>query len=298
LNTTIVAALPDFALVGVARAGTTSLASWLAQHPELHLSPVKETNYFARPELGTAGPGDHWLNSLPEFAPDGRMRAAHFARMETWEEYLRCFVPAKTGARFRGEASVSYAFYPEAAARIARANPSCRIVFVLRDPVMRAVSNYSLFRMLGFESLALEEALDAEERRIAEGFQFCWAYAGLSRYRKAIGHYLDHFPLEQIHVTRFEDLIEKQEPERWRRLLRFLEVDETFEPVRDHLNDTKAEQCARPLDEMAITRLRDLLEEETRFHERLFLSAETQKTELERLRDGSHQTNGTHGANK
>src|SRR4030095_7919400 len=102
--------MPDFIVAGVARAGTTSLANWLAQHPELHLSPVKETNFFARPDLGTAGPGDYWLNTPPEFEPDGTMRSAHFARIETWEEYVRCFIPEKPGARRRGEASVSYSF--------------------------------------------------------------------------------------------------------------------------------------------------------------------------------------------
>ena len=276
--------LPDFAVVGVARAGTTSLASWLAQHPELHLSPVKETNFFARPDLGTAGPGDHWLNTPPEFEADGRMRAAHFARIETWEEYRRCFTPAKAGARWRGEASVSYAFYPEAAARIARANPECKIVFVLRDPVMRAISNYALFRMLGIETLSMDEALDAEEQRLAAGHQFCWAYVGLSRYRQAIGRYLQWFPAEQIHVTQFEDLMERQEPDSWSALLRFLEVDESFEPVRHHYNDSKEEQSIRPVEESVRDRLNQLLAEETRFYGRLFGAEVERRAALEELR--------------
>jgi hypothetical protein len=88
--------LPDFAIVGVARAGTTSLATWLAQHPELQMSPIKETNYFARPDLGTSGPGDHWLNTPPEFDSDGTMRGTHFARIATADDYLRCFSSAET----------------------------------------------------------------------------------------------------------------------------------------------------------------------------------------------------------
>src|SRR5688572_9516791 len=99
--------LPGFVVAGVARAGTTSLASWLAQHPEVHMSPIKETNYFARPDLGTAGPGDFWLNTPPEFASDGSMRGAHFARIEAENEYSSCFTPPKAGARIFGEASVS-----------------------------------------------------------------------------------------------------------------------------------------------------------------------------------------------
>jgi hypothetical protein len=270
--------------VGVARAGTTSLASWLAQHPELHMSPVKETNYFARLDLGTAGPGDFWLNTPPEFDLEGTMRGAHFARIETEEEYLRCFTPPKPGARWCGETSVSYAFYPKAAERIARANAQCKIVFVLRDPVMRAISNYSLFRMLGLETLSMDEALDAEDRRIAEGFQFCWAYAGLSRYRQAIGHFAKNFPTEQIHLVKFEHLMEREQPETWRNLLKFLTVDDKFEPVRHHYNDTKEEQARCPVNEAVVARLRDELADEIAFYERLFASAQSQSAALAELK--------------
>jgi Sulfotransferase family len=280
--------MPDFIVAGVARAGTTSLANWLGQHPELHLSPIKETNFFARPDLGTAGPGDYWLNTPPEFEPDGTMRSAHFARIETWEEYVRCFIPAKPGARWRGEASVSYSFYPAAPARIAKANPQCKIVFVLRDPVSRAVSNYALFQKLGIETLSMEEALNAEDQRIGAGYQFCWAYAGLSRYREIIRRYLEYFPAAQIHVAKFEDLIQSCDPESWCALLRFLDVDESFEPFRHHLNDTKEEQAAHPLDDNVRTRLRDLLAEETHFFESLFPTHEsnTPPSGLQALRFG------------
>jgi hypothetical protein len=271
-------------VVGVARAGTTSLASWLAQHPELHMSPVKETNFFARPDLGTAGPGDHWLNTPPEFEADGTMRGAHFARIETQDEYLRCFTPPKPGARWCGEASVSYAFYPQAAERIAKANAECKIVFVLRDPVMRAISNYSLFRLLGFETLTMDEALDAEERRIAGGFQFCWAYAGLSRYRQALGHYLKCFPVEQIHVVKFEDLMERNEPETWRALLKFLDVNDEFEPLRHHYNDTKSAQANHPVEETTLARLRDELAEETAFYTHLFESPGSRDSAIRALK--------------
>ena len=37
----------DFFIVGAAKAGTTSLYHFLAQHPEVYMSPIKEPNYFA-----------------------------------------------------------------------------------------------------------------------------------------------------------------------------------------------------------------------------------------------------------
>ena len=39
--------LPNFVIIGAARSGTTSLYRYLAQHPDVFTSPVKETNFFA-----------------------------------------------------------------------------------------------------------------------------------------------------------------------------------------------------------------------------------------------------------
>ena len=39
--------LPSFVIIGAAKAGTTALYWYLAEHPQVFMSPVKETNYFA-----------------------------------------------------------------------------------------------------------------------------------------------------------------------------------------------------------------------------------------------------------
>ena len=38
--------LPNFLVIGAAKGGTTSLHHYLRQHPEIYLTPVKETNFF------------------------------------------------------------------------------------------------------------------------------------------------------------------------------------------------------------------------------------------------------------
>ena len=46
-------ALPNFFIVGVVKAGTTSLYHYLDQHPQIYMSPIKEPTFFAdefRPE--------------------------------------------------------------------------------------------------------------------------------------------------------------------------------------------------------------------------------------------------------
>ena len=42
---------PNFFLVGVVKGGTTSLHRYLDQHPEIYMSPIKETNFFARNQI-------------------------------------------------------------------------------------------------------------------------------------------------------------------------------------------------------------------------------------------------------
>jgi hypothetical protein len=38
---------PNFFLIGAPKCGTTSIAAWLAEHPQVYFSPVKEPMYFA-----------------------------------------------------------------------------------------------------------------------------------------------------------------------------------------------------------------------------------------------------------
>jgi hypothetical protein len=39
--------IPNFLIIGAAKSGTTSLYEYLKQHPQIWMSSVKETNFFA-----------------------------------------------------------------------------------------------------------------------------------------------------------------------------------------------------------------------------------------------------------
>ncbi len=59
--------LPNFLVVGAAKAGTTAIYHYLQQHPQIYLTPLKETNYFAlaNRKLEFCGPGDDdYVNRL------------------------------------------------------------------------------------------------------------------------------------------------------------------------------------------------------------------------------------------
>jgi hypothetical protein len=56
---------PNFMIIGAAKSGTTSLADYLDQHPEIYMCPGKEPNYFALagatlPPAGPVSPEIHF----------------------------------------------------------------------------------------------------------------------------------------------------------------------------------------------------------------------------------------------
>ena len=93
--------LPDFVVIGAARCATTSLYEYLRQHPQVFMSPEKETDYFS---LGDLPQGD-----VPAAASKYRAR--------TLDEYEALFRGAGA-ARVAGEASPSYLFYARSAPRM------------------------------------------------------------------------------------------------------------------------------------------------------------------------------------
>jgi sulfotransferase family protein len=205
--------LPDFFLVGAAKAGTTSLYHYLRQHPEIYMSPVKEPRYFALAghALDFTGPGD------------GRL----FATTKTaLEDYRRLF--ADRGAeKVAGEASVLYLPHPDAAGAIASALPDARIVAVLRNPVERAYSGY-LYRVRdGGEVGSFEEALAAEAERRAAGWYPGWFHRDHGFYFRHLSRYYERFPAEQIRVFLYEDFV-RDPHELLRELFRFLGVEDAF----------------------------------------------------------------------
>jgi hypothetical protein len=194
------ARLPDFLIIGAQRCGTTSIARWLGEHPQIFLG-AKEVHFFdAGYERGTA-----------------------------W--YAERFADAPSGS-IAGEATPNYIFFPEVPARMAAVVPEARLVAILRNPVDRAYSHYWHERRRGREHLSFESALDAEPERTSRGDAFARArpaYLARGRYREQLERVTEHFPLSQLHVMLFDDV--RAAPHRaYADLCRFLGVDAKFVP--------------------------------------------------------------------
>lgn len=209
--------LPNFLIVGTAKAGTTSLHSYLAQHPEIFMAQKKEPQFFACQEANYtfAGPGDQaFLNTQVT---------------RDWVSYLGLFESA-TSYPVRGEASTWYLYEPTAPRLIKESLPDVKLLAILRNPVDRAYSSFAHLRRDAREPLSdFEEALREEPRRVAAGWNPIWYYRELGLYAEQVARYSALFGADRVRVYLFEDL--KRDPlGLCRELFDWLGVDSGFVP--------------------------------------------------------------------
>src|SRR5258708_3869696 len=97
--------MPNFLIPGAAKSGTTSLFSYLAQHPQVFVSRPKEPKFFAYEgqTIRYNGPGDMENNSLTT---------------GSLTQYESLFAKIPPGKKAIGEASALYLYVPEACERI------------------------------------------------------------------------------------------------------------------------------------------------------------------------------------
>jgi hypothetical protein len=215
--------LPTFLVIGAPKAGTTSLAAYLEQHPEVFVSPIKEPEFFTlqdRIDRPFTGPG------VERFA--GTFVGSR-------AEYERLFADAQPSGQ-RGELSTAYLYSERAPSRIAELLPECKLIAILREPVARAWSHWKMNVRLGFEDLPFEEAIRCEDERAQRNWMPRAQYTKVGFYSDGLARYYDRFPRDQFLVLLYEDYVEQ--PERFmRRIFEFLGVDPTFRPdMSERLN--------------------------------------------------------------
>jgi len=199
--------LPDFLIVGAAKSGTTSIYSWLRQHPDVYMPAYKEPNFLA------------------DLSPSGKA-------IRTLTEYRALF--EKGNDKFKGEASVCYLpFYQRAIPKIRDILEAPKIIIVLRNPTDRAFSHYTYFRQLGLEIAPPEEAFDLAHLIPNDpwGGEFN-PYIIPSLYFKQVRAYMDAFP--EVKVFLFEDL--RDQSKICKELFSFLGISEKFVPDNEVRN--------------------------------------------------------------
>ena len=188
---------------------------WLDAHPEVFV-PVKEIHYFGT-DL------DHRRPPVSE------------------ARYRELFSPVGAGHQAIGDVAVWYLMSESAVEEIHAFNPDARIIIMLRRPDDMLYSLHSQLLYSGEEELAdFEAALDAESKR-KEGHNIpksthrgleappteCLFYTQVASFAEQVARYQAKFA--HVHVVLHDDL--KQDAAgTYRDVLRFLDVDEHFQP--------------------------------------------------------------------
>ena len=207
--------LPDFIILGAARAGTTALHSYLRQSPQIFMPEGKEPNFFAYEgaRLAVRGPGADFINNS----------------ITDLDVYLKLFEPAPPGA-ILGEASPLYLYEPAAPGNIHRRIPGARLVVILRNPIEQAFSHFLYAKRMSVEPLAsFTEALGREDERARAGWQPLFGYSRFARFGEQLERYLALFPREQILIRTYDEF--RATPETLiAAILAHVGADPTFRP--------------------------------------------------------------------
>jgi hypothetical protein len=174
--------LPDFIVIGAMRAGTTSLHNYFEFHPQVGMTRTKEPEFFLEAKFGK---GLEWYSQQFEDGPP-----------------------------VLGEASPNYSkvdIFPGVPQRIHSVLPDVRLIYVVRDPVDRFVSQYRHMKSRGFDlpdpgpMCAAEPDLPDEPVRLtlAEPYRHILS---TSCYARQLRAYLQFFPPERVKIVEFEAL--------------------------------------------------------------------------------------------
>jgi hypothetical protein len=181
--------IPDLFIVGAPKSGTTSLYRYLAHHPDVHMSPIKEPHFFG-----------------------SDLRIPGLRQATDLEQYLTLFADA-TDARAVGEASTWYLASRLAAEEIHAFNSDAAVVVMLRNPIEMSHSLHSQCLKAGIEderdfgrALALEDARRHGRSLPGGGFHQALLYTDAARYSDQVERYQRVFGRERVHVVLFDDL--------------------------------------------------------------------------------------------
>ena len=189
--------IPDFAVIGAPRAGTTSLYRYLQEHPGVYMSPHKEPSFFACGEAAAA----LLETDLPLADPAVLARS-----VLTWSDYRALFSAAAPDQR-TGEASPTYLYTEHAPAVLAHHTPDARVVVSLRQPVERAFSHLSVARGGAPVTAAdLRTALAGEVDHPPSILVDKDDYLRPGQYGRHLSRWLDTFGADRVHVIRYEAL--------------------------------------------------------------------------------------------
>jgi hypothetical protein len=174
---------PIFFIGGAQRSGTTYLYSVMDQHPEICMAKP------ATPE--------------PKFF----LNLAEVARGEKY--YLEKFYSPNHKTKVLGEKSTSYIESVDAGQRIKAMFPEAKMIFILRNPVARAISNYFFSVSNGLEKRSLHDVF-IKKKPLVGAYSTSvspFNYIGRGEYFAYLKAYQSVFAEGKIKIILFEQVV-------------------------------------------------------------------------------------------
>ena len=172
----------DFILGGVQKSGTTALSRYLEDLPGVHLQP-KEIHFFDD-ETGV-----DW--SAPDYG-------LYHQRV------------GGSSLSLRGESTPIYLYWPNSLERIRAYAPDIKLIFIFRDPIERAWSQWRMERARGLETQSFAWCVRQGRERLAysetPGFHRVRSYVERGFYGSQVERLLRLFNRDQVLFLRSEDL--------------------------------------------------------------------------------------------
>lgn len=171
---------PNFLICGAARSGTTFLVKSIGQHPEIY---------------------------LPAFSPEAHYFYYSWKWRQPWDWYLETYFKNVKNEKAIGEKSTSYMYSPEVPQRMYAHLQKVKLIFLLRNPIERVISNYKWSKEQGHETLDFETALTIPrtlQGPLKEVKPF--DYIQRSRYYEQISRFLKFYSKHQVLILKSEEM--------------------------------------------------------------------------------------------
>jgi hypothetical protein len=182
---------PNFFIIGAPKCGTTSWSSWLAEHPQICFSSLKEPCFFNTDN-----------------------RNPFRATLSQYEWLFRGAIEEHHGV---GEASVQYLFSRDAVANIERYTTNrAKYIVCLRNPVDMAHALHAEHLFNGTEQIEnFHRAWSLSDLRLRGQFMSRWyvydpallAYKNVCSLGEQIGRLYAQVPKERVHLVLLDDVI-------------------------------------------------------------------------------------------
>lgn len=204
--------LPGFLIIGAMKAGTTTLYRDLSSSKQIFLPANKEPEDLIRDHVLTSKGLNRYCGLFPE------------------DDSLLC-----------GEASTAYSKVETHSGVPSRAKTvlgsELKLIYIMRDPVERLISQYKHMFTLGFWKVDINEAIDVYPHIV-----------GYSCYGKQLEPWFEEFSKENFYLLQFEDYVSER-VDSINSLLSFLGLDDlpTDVSMQGKFNQAQDRRLANPV---------------------------------------------------